>query len=219
MTIIAVLLVLVILWIIGSWLYARSLEQPTYTVISENADYEVRYYPSMLLAQTTVPAGKDATNRGFSKVAGYIFGDNTTATGESAEIAMTTPVLDTTEASQSQAIAMTSPVLDTESNGEQTIAFVLPSKWTLETLPTPNDPSVQIIQTEPQRYAAMRYSELRFRGGSDAAIDQLRVHLQRDGITIVGEPTLASYDPPLTPFFLRLNEVLIPIQNPQADLQ
>ena len=96
---------------------------------------------------------RDALNSGFRQLAGYIFGGNTAKSS----IAMTVPVMDTTKASEN--IAMTAPVMDTVSNtGKHTIAFTMPSEYTLATLPKPDNANIRLRVVEESKRAVLRYS-------------------------------------------------------------
>ena len=86
-------------------------------------------------------------------MAGYIFGGNTSQTA----IKMTVPVMDTQKSSES--IAMTAPVMDTLSiTGKHIVAFTLPSKYTIESLPKPDNANIRFRRVEPSRMAVLRYS-------------------------------------------------------------
>jgi hypothetical protein len=185
---------LIFLWGIGSKIYISTLEQPKYTVIIKNKGYEIRKYEPWIEASITMKNEENNLNNGFMSVAGYIFGGNESPSG-------------------AQNISMTSPVLDTiiKKDETRTVAFVLPSKWTQEDLPTPSNPKVKIEKKEEKIVAATQYFEF-FRGQEkDAAYEKLLSHLEKDNISIAGDPTFASYDPPSTPFFFRKNEIHIPI--------
>lgn len=94
-----------------------------------------------------------AMNSGFRQLAGYIFGGNTTQSS----IAMTVPVMDTTRASES--IAMTAPVMDTlSSSGKHIVAFMMPSKYTLENLPKPDNTNIRFRIVEKSQRAVLMYT-------------------------------------------------------------
>lgn len=96
---------------------------------------------------------RTALNDGFRQLAGYIFGGNTSKSS----IAMTVPVMDTTKTSES--IAMTAPVMDTvTTSGKHIVAFTMPSKYTLETLPKPSNANIRFRIVEKYRKAVRRYS-------------------------------------------------------------
>lgn len=198
------------LWAAGSYAVIYKLEEPTYQVIETNDDYEVRTYAPYIVAETTVEGGyRDALEAGFRNVADYIFGNNTTQ----ASIAMTTPVLE----ASSREIAMTTPVLSTETEAAQTrtIAFVLPSEYTLDTLPTPNNPAVTLREVPGQTMAALRFTWYATEGRIEKKKAALLAALLADGKVPVGLPQVAQYNPPLSmPLILR-NEILIPIETPK----
>lgn len=83
-------------------------------------------------------------------MAGYIFGGNTTKSS----IAMTAPVMDTAKVSET--IAMTAPVMDTLSNsGKHIVAFTMPSSYTLENLPKPDNANVRFRFLEKTKRAVL----------------------------------------------------------------
>ncbi len=198
----------VLLWTIGSYLVIRNIEEPKYTVLEKRDGYEIRQYDPYILAQTTVTGSYDeATNKGFRIIADYIFGNNT----KKESIAMTTPVLETKPVSEK--ISMTTPVLETslESN-QRVIAFVLPSQYTLETLPTPNNQAVTFTEVPGEKVAALTFTWYASEERMETKKALLQEHLTRDNFTAAGEPKTARYNPPLSmPLMLR-NEVLIPIE-------
>lgn len=205
----AVILILII-WTVGSFAVVWSVEQPAYSVKETRAGYEVRMYPAYIVAKTTVGGGfEEGTNQGFRIIADYIFGNNTSKRS----IAMTSPVLESQSGSSAQKIAMTTPVLDTESSsGTRTIAFILPSAYTLDNLPTPNNPAV-ILEVVPARtVAALSFTWYPTASRFEAKKSLLRSYLERDGIIATSQALTARYNPPLSmPLMLR-NEILIPIE-------
>ena len=89
-----------------------AIEEPRFTSIFKAGSFEVRQYAPMLVAETVVDGDMDeASNRGFRKIADFIFGNNQSAqTGGSAKIAMTAPVTQEPQLEKSEKIAMTAPV-------------------------------------------------------------------------------------------------------------
>jgi hypothetical protein len=196
------------LWVLGSYLVVRNIEEPVYTVLEKKDGYEIREYAPYILAQTTVTGNYDeATNKGFRIIADYIFGNNT----KKESIAMTTPVLE--KEASAEKIAMTVPVLETESeSNERTIAFVLPSKYTLEMLPTPTNSAVVFVEVPSRKVAALTFTWYATESRMQAKKELLKNLLERDAIIMSGKVETARYNPPLTmPLMLR-NEILIPIQ-------
>ena len=196
----------------ASKLLARGrVELPAYEVVDARPDFEVRRYEPRLVAEVEVEGDPDrASNAGFRVLAGFIFGGNTRAES----VAMTAPV-DRRPASES--IAMTAPV-DRRKAGERwIIAFTMPSHYTRDTLPRPNDRRVQIREVPATTYAVRRFSgapgEVKVRGEMEA----LRAAVVAAGLTPAGaEPIYARYDPPWTLGPLRRNEVLLELAAPPA---
>ena len=187
-----------------------SEELPKYEVIDRvgDANIEIRAYAPMILAEVTVAGDRDtAASRAFQILAGFIFGDNKTK----AKVAMTAPV--TQEPAASQKIAMPAPVTQTPvdaGSGEQlwNVAFMMPSKYTLETLPTPNDARIRIFETEPRRAAAIRFSGRWTQANMEKHAALLEGFLNERGVKTEGAPVYAFYDAPFKPFFLRRNEII-----------
>jgi hypothetical protein len=196
----------------ASKLLARGrVEQPAYTVLDARADFEVRRYQPRLVAEVEVDGDPQrASNAGFRLLADFIFGGNTRAES----VAMTAPV-DRRPAGQS--IAMTSPVDRRQAGERWVIAFTMPSKYTRDTLPRPDDPRVQIREVPAATYAVRRFSGAPGEPAVRAEMDTLRAAVLAAGLRPTGAaPVYARYDPPWTPGPLRRNEVLLEIADPAA---
>jgi hypothetical protein len=201
-----------IIWAVGSYLVVWKIEEPAYTVIEKRDGYEIREYAPYIMAATKVTGNyTDATRTGFRLVADYIFGNNTSKKS----ISMTAPVLESSQTGASEKISMTVPVLETGSeNGTatRTIAFVLPSKYTLETLPLPNNTAVYLAQVPARKIAVLRFTWYPTETRISQKKSELVNLLTRDGQIVTGEIETARYNPPLSmPLTLR-NEILIPIK-------
>ncbi len=185
---------------------ALATEQPDYEVVETLGDnIEIRTYPPLILAETVVAGDRDqAANAAFRILADYIFGNNQSRE----KIAMTAPVTQ----SRSEKIAMTAPVTQrAQDDGQWTVAFIMPSEYTMETLPTPNDDRVRIVETEPRRVAAIRFSgRLTDRNFEKRQVELLSA-LAQTAYKAAGDAEYAYYNGPFTPPFLRRNEVLIPL--------
>lgn len=182
-------------------------EQPPYQVVSHVGPVEIRHYDARIAAETVVPGGEeDSRSAGFRRLAGYIFGANHART----EIAMTAPIAQ--QAGQPEKIAMTAPVAQgADASGQWRIRFFMPAKYTLQTLPAPNDAAVKLVRVPPETTAVYRFS-----GSTGAsAIAQARATLLRrlDGSAwkVIGEPVAWFYDPPWTLPPLRRNEVAVAV--------
>ena len=188
----------------GYYLYERDTEQPNFRLILKDGPFEVRQYPRMLVAETITTGSRDeALNRGFRKLADYIFAKS--RGGE--KIAMTAPVIQDREK-----IAMTAPVLQNraaEQDGWRT-RFVMPAGYTRETLPQPPD-GVSICDTPGRRLAVLRFSG---RADDSAIADQeaeLRRWISAHKLQSDGPGEYAFYNSPFIPSFLRRNEILIQV--------
>jgi len=192
-------------WGIGIWWYAGHIETPHYTITAKSNGYEIRDYKPILVAQVTVD-DRNGMNNGFTQLAGFIFGGNTTQES----VKMTTPVID----QPSQPIKMTTPVIDQPvGEGQRVITFTMPDKWTKDSLPIPNNPNVKIVEWPAQKKAVLRFQILDNNNQKvrDEVTKKLLAALERDGISHEGDITFAFYNPPWTPFFLRRNEVMVTI--------
>jgi uncharacterized membrane protein len=193
------------LWTLGSYLVIWSLEEPSYTVLENRDGYEIRQYDPYIVAETEITGTySQALNSGFGRIANYIFGNNTSKTS----IAMTTPVLETT----SEKIAMTVPVATTVGESQtRNVSFVLPSKYTLETLPTPNNPQVTLREAPARTVAALRFTWYATESRIESKKALLEQRIATDGYIISGVVQVAQYNPPLSMPLTRRNEILIPI--------
>jgi hypothetical protein len=183
---------------------AMATEEPSYTSVLQEAAFEIREYPALIAAEVTVQGDRsEAVSAGFRLLAGYIFGGNT----RKQSIAMTAPVIQN-EAS-SEKIAMTAPVIQSPDPEGWIIRFIMPASYTLETLPTPNDPKVRLVRLPPKRFAVVRFSGLVDDKDVEEQTAALRAFVSKQQLTAVGTPSLARYDPPWTLWFLRRNEIML----------
>jgi len=221
-TILIIIGVVLVVWLLYTWLPVGNIEEPKYTLISQENGYEIREYGDYILAETTISGAEnrdEASRKGFSIIAGYIFGDNI----KKDKISMTVPV--NTEESTSEKIAMTAPVntekiemtmpVNTEEeadSGAYNVSFVMPSKYTLETLPEPNDKRVKLREVLAHKVAVRRFSWTTSESAFTKNEAELLKTLSRDGVETVGAVNVARYNTPFTiPFMLR-NEVHIEVK-------
>jgi len=184
-----------------------AIESPKHEVLKRYADFEVRQYPPSIVAETEVEGDFSSVgSEAFSRLAGYIFGNNRGAR----KIAMTAPV--TQAPAEGAKIAMTAPVTQ-ESSGPRSwrVQFMMPSEYTLQSLPEPKDARVHLRALPPRRFAAIRYSGTWSQKNYQEHLDQLRSAMQREGLVALGEPIWARYDPPFKPWFMRTNEILLEV--------
>ncbi len=188
---------------------AMATEEPVFTASLKEGAFEVRSYPALVAAQVNVTGTRDeASTAGFKLLAGYIFGGNT----RRQSIAMTAPVVQAKAGSET--IAMTAPVIQTGVPGQSgawTVRFIMPAAYTLDTLPTPNDPKVKLMLLPPARFAAVTFSGLAREDDVALQTAELNAYITTHALQPVGPPALARYNPPWTPWFMRRNEVLIAV--------
>jgi hypothetical protein len=159
-----------------------------------------------VVAETFVEGDFDSVgNEGFRRLVRYIGGDNRGKTS----IAMTAPV---EQAPASQKIAMTAPVEQAKSGDRWRVAFVLPASYTLDNAPVPNDARVKLAEMPPRLMASVRYSGRWTEENFAKNLAELEAWIKQQGLVAVGEPVWARYNPPMMPWFLRRNEILVPVR-------
>jgi hypothetical protein len=179
-----------------------ALEQPKYEVLLADGEIEYRRYDAYLVAETAIAEvgdwGKD-TRDGFMQLFDYISGENTLET----KIEMTSPVVQR----QSMKIAMTAPVVESSRGGQNRLAFMLPSKFNLDSAPRPSNSSITIREMPVRLIASIRYSGRWTEKNVSKYKAKLEQHLSERGVETVGEYSTAVYNAPFTPPFMRRNEI------------
>ena len=185
-------------------------EEPHYIGTPLTGSAEIRRYGPRIAAETTVDANEDrARNIGFRRLANYIFGGNHRAE----TISMTAPVAQQSGRGGDK-IAMTAPVVQSRAADDRwTIRFFMPSKWTMETLPDPNDDNVGLVTVPGETVAVLRFSGDRSPQAVANKGQELLDMLRHKGIEPLGEPVAWFYDPPWTLPFRRRNEIAIPVRD------
>lgn len=180
-------------------------EEAEYSVIRTQDNFEVRAYQAHILAETIVEGQfSSAGNKAFGRLFKYISGNNTARQN----IQMTAPVVQTPEGEK---IKMTAPVSQQQINETWAVSFMMPASYTLESLPEPKDATVLLRQVPAQQMAALRYSGSWNKKSYTRHKDELLAWMQENDLQAQGEPIWARYNPPFTLWFLRRNEILIPI--------
>jgi hypothetical protein len=184
---------------------AMAIEEAKYEVVKKEDEFEIRDYATHILAETVVEGNmEDAGNKAFRLLFGYISGDNLSRQ----EVEMTAPVSQTPKGEE---IEMTAPVGQQREGEDWVISFMMPSSYTLETLPQPENPKVTLRQVPARRMAAVRYSGFWSEKGYLEHKLELEAWIQQQGLTTEGDPIWARYNSPFTLWFMRRNEVLIPV--------
>ena len=185
---------------------AMAIEAPSYRVLATEGNFELRNYSSYIVAHTDVDGDFEAVGSdGFRRLADYIGGKNR----QKESISMTAPV---SQKPASQKIAMTAPVSQVRENGRWRIAFMMPSAYTMETLPTPDDDRIVLSEEKEKTVAVIRYSGTWSKKRYADHEAKLMDWISAKGWEVAGAPVWARYNPPFMPWFMRRNEIWIPVQ-------
>jgi len=185
---------------------AMAIETPDYKVVQKQGAFEVRDYPAQTVAEVVVEGDQQSAVRdGFRRLASYIFGANS---GDQ-KIAMTAPV--------AQSPVMSGPITTSALGAERwTVRFDMPRSHDLANLPKPKNDAIRLLTLPPARIAAVRFSGLMSNSAAAKETAELLTYIKTSGLKASGPPTLAQYDPPWTLWFMRRNEVLIPVTGGQT---
>lgn len=166
-------------------------EKLGYQVIENLGDFEVRLYPPHILVSTNESGSMSAAgSQAFRRLANYIFGGNNAG----------------------KSIAMTAPVLQAQKEDGFITSFVMPASMSMQNMPSSSDSSLSFSEQPGGKFAAVSFSGLASQSLFDSKAKSLKNHLAENNIEVAGPAIYARYDGPWTPFFLRHNEVLIPLQ-------
>jgi hypothetical protein len=167
-------------------------EQQLYEVLEQYPDFELRRYPDHLVAETEVGGPFElAGNVAFPRLARYIGGHNRS----------------------SRKLAMTAPVVQEQDprSRRYVVGFVMPADVSADDLPDPLDSAVRTRRVPAETAAALRFSGRWSRKAYERRAAQLHEALDAAGLVVTGPPRYARFDPPWTPWFLRRNEVVVPV--------
>lgn len=168
-----------------------AVEEAPFNLVQQEGDFEIRDYAPSVVAEVVVSGDfEDAGSSAFKKLFKYIGGENQ-ATDE---------------------IAMTSPVSQEATPDGWAVSFMMPASYTMETIPQPNDTVVKVREIPAYRAAAIRYSGTWSEKKYREHLEKLQQWMKDSGIRAAGEPVWARYNAPFVPWFMRRNEILIPIQ-------
>jgi len=202
-----------LLWIFTLLVFsntAMATEEPKFTLLEKDQSFELRLYEPKILAEVLVSGTmREASSNGFRLIADFIFGNNIATSGKSEKISMTAPVLIEPHAEK---ISMTAPVNVEQSGAGWKVNFVMPSQYTLETLPKPNNPVVKIKPIPAKKFAVIQFSGLVDEEKMAKKVNDLEQWISTKQLKVLGNAELARYNPPWTLPFLRRNEVLIEVE-------
>ena len=184
------------------------VEKPDYKVIQSEQNIEIRQYDPMIIAEVEVDGKReDAIGDGFRLLADYIFGNNTVQQ----VISMTAPV----QQKENQKIAMTAPVQQQSTGKSWRMSFVMPSKYSMDSLPVPNNNRVRLKEILTKKFVVIEFSGTNSNENVTEHENQLMNYIEANQIKINGSPKYAFYNPPWSLPFLRRNEVMIEINQQQ----
>lgn len=189
-------------------------EEPKFSIIEKSEPFELRTYAPQLVAEVKVEGDLDtASSQGFRLIAAFIFGQNQV----SEKISMTVPV--GIETAQSTKITMTVPVgieasKDSAKGVNQWVfSFVMPSEFTMATLPKPLNPLVTIRELPAQKRAAITFSGFYDEAKVSEKTKALEEWIKSKQWQVIGNPQFARYNPPWSIPFMRRNEILITVRD------
>ncbi len=161
-----------------------------YKVIRTEKDFEIRFYPVVTMATITSSATtyKDLGSSGFRKLAGYIFGGN----------------------SSKQKIAMTAPVHMDINDSASSMSFVMPAEYYKDNLPIPNDSGVEIKNSTEEFVAAIRFGGFASGERIKKYEEKLSELLKKYKLIHYGNFRFLGYNPPYQ-LFGRRNEIIVTI--------
>ncbi len=182
-----------------------AIEEAEYTVLLKDETLEIRQYAPSIVAEVIVNDNfEDASNKAFRKLFKYISGSNSSRS----KIAMTAPV---SQESQSEKIAMTAPVGQRAAEQGWAVSFMMPASYTMDTIPLPEDASVKLREVPAYRAAAIRYSGTWSEKNYNKQLVILNNWIDQNKLEATGMPLWARYNAPFTPWFMRRNEILVPV--------
>jgi predicted transcriptional regulator YdeE len=216
---------------VGAHAQLFSLEQPKFQSLEKDGEFELRQYSPMVVAEVVVQGDlTSAGKEGSRLVKQYIFREGPNAALDqkkpaSEKISMTLPVtmekeqekismtLPVTMEKEPEKISMTLPVtMEAQSKSTYRLHFVMPSSYTLETLPKSADPRVTVRAVPEQKFASIRFSKFSTEANIAEQTALLQKWMDKKGLVANGSPQFARYDPPSVPPLLRRSEILIPVQ-------
>jgi len=169
---------------------AMATEEAEYDFVQQDGDFELRDYAPQIVAEVIVSGSfSSAGNRAFRPLFNYISGDNTVQ-GK---------------------IAMTAPVSQRTSGDDWVISFMMPAEFTMDTIPRPTNPAVKLREIPAHRMAVVRYSGRWTEKRYQSHLESLLSWVEAQGLAVSGEPVFARYNGPFTPWFMRRNEILLPV--------
>ena len=188
-----ILVIIIMLFSTPAW---AEYEQPIYKVILEQDKFSIRDYSEVIVVETEVVASRrDATSEAFRKLFRYISGNNEA----NLEISMTSPV------------AQTLTNQDGEIGENWAVRFFLPRSLSEENIPKPSETGVAVMKLKAQKYGSVSFKGTQNDKKVSENLAKLEAFIAENDYEVSGPPVYAFYDPPFIPWFLRDNEILLPV--------
>jgi hypothetical protein len=168
----------------------RTIETYPFTIIDTYETIEIRQYEASLFTSVEMPSNnyRETSSKGFSILAGYIFGGN----------------------DKEEKIAMTSPVAMSLKDST-TMLFLVPKKYTRDNLPVPNDSSIEFKDMPEKRVAAISFGGWASDSKIAAFKSKLITALNTKGIEYTDNFYFLGYNAPME-VFNRKNEVIVELK-------
>ena len=190
-----------------------AIEEAKYKVVQQDGKFEIREYESYLLAEINIEGSlEDASSMAFGPLFNYISGANQSQS----KVAMTSPV---SQEIGNEKIDMTTPVSQERDQNTWAISFMMPHHFTLQTIPIPEDKRVRIREVTARRVVTIRYSGFWDEKGYSKHKAKLETWIAAQGLEAAGPAIWARFNAPYTPWFLRRNEVQIPVVSRKAETE
>ena len=174
--------------------HVMAIEEPDFKILVDEGGLEIRSYEEYLVAETAVEGSFDtASRKGFRRIAGYIFGENTNSIG------------------QSEKIQMTAPVTVKPDNEGWVLHFVMPRNYEMSQLPVPNNSSISLKKIEAHLAAVIIFSGFTTDAKIQNKTEELKVWLEKRNFKIAGPQQIARYNDPFTLPWLRRNEIIFKV--------
>lgn len=185
----------------------ETVETLSYTTLQKDGAFELREYAPFIIAETTVNQMQyeDMSGVAFNRLFQYISGANE----GSQKIEMTAPVL---MERKGEKIAMTAPVLMQEKDNGWSMAFTLPSSYTMETAPVPTNTDITLSEVKGWKVAALQFSGVLNNKSIAHKTAELQNWVTQKELKETGAYRAAGYNPPFTIPALRRNEILVPVE-------
>ncbi|MFH0758490.1 MAG: heme-binding protein [Bacteroidota bacterium] len=173
---------------------ASFIEKQKYRLVKSEKEYEIRHYPSAMMATIYSSANsyRQISTPGFRALAGFIFGRNESNTR----------------------IAMTAPVHMDINDKESAMRFVMPSEYDEQSLPRPTDSRVKLEKSQAEYVAVLKFPGYANDGKIARYTNKLRKALEKNGITYSGNFRFLGYNPPFQ-FIGRKNEIIVSVNWPE----